>query len=108
MSGELVSVPVPVCEVCWISSRSTWEPESVDENGHMLVSLVHVEMPKKYNLDEPELCNRCGSMTVSGIFETAPGSSLKWSSKESLAKVSGADVESEDYWTEPYEDEEEL
>jgi hypothetical protein len=40
----------------------------MDESGHMLMKLVEVKIPKKYNLDEPEICSECGSITVAGIF----------------------------------------
>jgi hypothetical protein len=64
-------LPIPICESCWLEKYSKWEPESMDESGHMLMRLVDVQMPKKYNLDEPEICADCESLTVAGIFEVS-------------------------------------
>lgn len=68
MSAEPVLVPVPICEVCWLIEHTTWEPESIDQHGKLLMRLVGVDVPEKVNTDSVEICGVCNSITVSGIY----------------------------------------
>lgn len=61
--------PLPVCERCWLSSHTTWEPESMDQEGNILMKLKDVEVPEKINTKVPEVCSDCGEITVSGIYD---------------------------------------
>lgn len=72
----------------------------MDETGQMLVRLVDVKIPKKYNLGEPEICSTCGSITVAGIFEVENGSDGLRTSDLQPNLVS-ADYERDDY-EDPY------
>lgn len=58
-----------VCENCWLSDHSRWEPESMDHTGNVLMKLVGVDVPTKVNTGEVEICCMCGALTVSGIYE---------------------------------------
>jgi hypothetical protein len=62
-------IPVPVCELCWLIDHTSWEPESMDESGQVLMRMAGVIVPKKVNEDSVEICSNCGSITVSGIYE---------------------------------------
>ena len=62
-------VPVPVCELCWLIEHTSWEPESMDENGRVLMRLTGVAVPEKVKTDSVEICAICGSITVCGIYE---------------------------------------
>lgn len=65
---EFIS-PMPVCEACWIKDHVSWEPESIDDNGNILMRLKSVDVPKKINTGTVESCSVCNKITVSGIFE---------------------------------------
>jgi hypothetical protein len=58
----------PQCELCWIRENSTWEPDSVDENGNIITRLVSVTVP--LNLVPGAVCEciSCGKVTVVGIY----------------------------------------
>lgn len=66
-SGE--KKPMAVCESCWLTDHSRWEPESMDSTGNILMKLLGVDVPHKVNTGEVEVCCMCGSLTVSGIYE---------------------------------------
>lgn len=61
--------PVPVCEACWIKEHAHWEPESVDDNGQILMRLTKVDMPQRVGNGTVESCSTCGNITVAGIVE---------------------------------------
>jgi hypothetical protein len=61
--------PLAVCENCWLSDHSRWEPESMDSTGNVLMKLVGVDVPTKVNTGEVEICCMCGGLSVSGIYE---------------------------------------
>lgn len=68
---------LPVCEKCWLSSHTMWEPESMDREGNILMKLINVEVPKKINTRKPDICSECGEMTVSGIYDIKdPGGAM--------------------------------
>lgn len=69
MAAEPLYVPTPVCEVCWLIEHTIWEPESVDENGKVLMRLIGVDVPEKVNTDSVDVCSACGAITVAGIYE---------------------------------------
>lgn len=69
MASEPVSVPIPVCELCWLIEHTSWEPESMDSAGRIVMHLTGVEVPKKYNTGTVELCGDCGGITISGIYD---------------------------------------
>lgn len=62
-------VPMAVCETCWLSDHTRWEPESMNETGNMLLRLVGVDVPQKVNTGEVDVCCMCGAITVGGIYE---------------------------------------
>jgi hypothetical protein len=66
---ESFHVMLPVCEKCWLGSYTTWEPESMDRDGNILMKLKDVKVPKKINTEKPDICSECGEITVSGIYD---------------------------------------
>jgi hypothetical protein len=58
----------PVCERCWLDENAVWEPESISEDGRILMSLKSVQVPEKLNTGEPESCSRCDGLTIAGIY----------------------------------------
>jgi len=66
---EGFNVMLPVCEKCWLSSYTTWEPESMDQDGNILMKLKDVKVPQKINTEKPDICCECGEITVSGIYD---------------------------------------
>lgn len=69
MSAQKILIPLPVCESCWISDHSKWEPESMDHDGNILMKLVMVDVPEKKNTSEPDTCSQCGNLTIAGIYK---------------------------------------
>jgi hypothetical protein len=69
MSADSVTAPMAVCEICWLSEHSRWEPESMDETGNLIMRLTGVDVPHKINNGEVDICCTCGGLTVSGIYE---------------------------------------
>ena len=69
MSAEPTLKPMAVCESCWLTDHTKWEPESMDETGNILLKLVGVEVPQKVNTGEVDVCCMCGAITVCGIYE---------------------------------------
>ena len=61
--------PMALCELCWMEEHSKWEPQSVNEDGNILVKLVGVDMPEIVNTGSVEVCCMCGSVTIAGIYE---------------------------------------
>ena len=62
------SVPLAMCESCWLVENTLWEPESMDENGQVFVRLVGVGMPETIGAETVEVCCMCGELTVVGIY----------------------------------------
>lgn len=58
----------PQCELCWIRENSTWEPDSVDENGNIITRLVSVTVPLNLVPGAVQECISCGKVTVVGIY----------------------------------------
>jgi hypothetical protein len=69
MAAEQVSRPMALCELCYLDEHTRWEPESMDENGEILMHLTGVDVPNKVNTETVETCCMCGCLTVAGIFE---------------------------------------
>lgn len=69
MAAEPILVPVAFCEVCWLIDHTSWEPESMDEAGKVIMRLVGVDIPQKHNTDTVDICCMCGGITVVGIYE---------------------------------------
>lgn len=65
-----------ICEVCYLTDHARWEPESMDELGHVLMALSGVDVPVKINTNAVETCCYCGSITVAGIFEMVHSSDI--------------------------------
>ena len=63
-TGDLV----PICERCWISENSVWEPESVDEEGGITTRLVSITIPIKLVPGSANDCYICDKITVVGIY----------------------------------------
>lgn len=63
-TGDLV----PICERCWINENSTWEPESVDEDGGITTRLVSITLPIKLVPGSANDCYICDKITVVGIY----------------------------------------
>jgi hypothetical protein len=64
MASEPLSIPVPICEVCWLIDHTVWEPESITESGQVLMRLKGVDIPKKYNTETVEICSECGGLPL--------------------------------------------
>ena len=72
-------VPMAVCETCWLSDHTRWEPESMNETGNILLKLVGIDVPQKVNTGEVDVCCMCGSITVGGIYEFKDPSKVRFS-----------------------------
>jgi hypothetical protein len=62
-------VPVALCERCWLSDNTKWEPESIDMTGNILLRLVGVNTPTKLCSGNVDVCGMCGSITIAGIYD---------------------------------------
>lgn len=69
MSAKQAPRPMALCEICFLEDHTRWEPESMDEDGRVLMKLVGIDVPEKINTETVEICCMCGCITVSGIFE---------------------------------------
>jgi hypothetical protein len=69
MSAEQVKRPMAFCELCFLDEHISWEPESMNEQGQILMRLISVDVPEKVNTDSVETCCMCGAITVAGIFQ---------------------------------------
>lgn len=69
MTIEPVLVPMPFCEQCWLDSHTNWEPESIDQNGRIMIKLVGVDIPEIKSVGSVDVCCMCGSITIAGIYE---------------------------------------
>jgi hypothetical protein len=69
MSAEQALRPMALCELCYLDDHILWEPESMNEDGQILMKLISVDVPEKVNTESVETCCMCGSITVAGIFE---------------------------------------
>ena len=69
MEDSSMISPMALCELCWMEEHSKWEPQSVNEDGNILVKLVGVDMPEIVNTGSVEVCCMCGSVTIAGIYE---------------------------------------
>ena len=58
-----------LCELCWLEDHTNWEPESMDESGHILMKLVGVDTPEVTNFGVVDICCMCGSITICGIYQ---------------------------------------
>lgn len=67
MSDNSLS-PMAMCESCWLVENTRWEPESIDENGRIILRLAGVGMPEMAGTDSVEVCCMCGELTVVGIY----------------------------------------
>lgn len=59
---------VPICEKCWISENSLWEPESVDSAGRINTRLISVNIPIRLTPGTVNDCYMCDQLTVVGIY----------------------------------------
>jgi hypothetical protein len=57
-----------ICEACWLVENTRWEPESMDENGRIMLRLAGVGMPDSVGVQSVEVCCMCGELTVVGIY----------------------------------------
>ena len=67
MSANPLS-PMAICESCWLVENTRWEPESMDENGRIMLRLTGVGMPEMVGAESVEVCCMCGELTVVGIY----------------------------------------
>lgn len=67
MSASPLS-PMAMCESCWLVENTRWEPESMDENGRIMLRLTGVGMPQIVPSETVEVCCMCGELTVVGIY----------------------------------------
>jgi hypothetical protein len=58
---------LPICEACWITERSRWEIESIDENGRVRSRLVDIDIPMDVELGTINICCLCGDITIVGL-----------------------------------------
>lgn len=75
---EPLGIPVPLCEFCWLVDHTIWEPESVGEDGKVLMRMTGVDVPEKINTDSVEICGLCGAITVAGIYEFKDPSTVNY------------------------------
>jgi hypothetical protein len=68
MAAEPVLIPLAMCEMCWLEDHARWEPESMDENGSILMQLVGVDSPEIVKIGTVETCCMCGAITIAGIY----------------------------------------
>ena len=78
MSNKKEPRPMAICESCYLEDHTRWEPESMDENGTILMKLVGVDVPDKVNTESVETCCLCGALTIAGIFEVKKLNCLFW------------------------------
>lgn len=64
----MAASPLAICESCWLIENARWVPESIDENGKVIVRLMGVGMPESVSAETVEICCMCGELTVVGIY----------------------------------------
>lgn len=69
MAAEPVPVPVAICEMCWLIDHTDWEPESMTQEGQIVMRLTGVDVPEKVNTETVDICSMCGNITIAGIYE---------------------------------------
>lgn len=69
MEDKTMITPMALCELCWIETHSKWEPQSINEEGSIMVKLVGVDMPTVVNVGTVDVCCMCGAVTIAGIYE---------------------------------------
>ena len=74
--------PLAICEACWLVEKTRWEPESMDENGRILMKLTGVGMPQMISQESVEVCCMCGELTVVGIYVFRDPESVPYPEKE--------------------------
>lgn len=101
MSAKQAPRPMALCEICFLEDHTRWEPESMDEDGRVLMKLVGIDVPEKINTETVEICCMCGCITVSGIFEImSPSDALFLEENEKESKFEFAledDYDEEDF-----------
>jgi hypothetical protein len=100
MSAKQAPRPMALCEICFLEDHTRWEPESMDEEGRVLMKLVGVDVPEKINTESVEICCMCGAITVSGIFEMMCPSDVYFnaeSEKENVFEFALEDFDEEEY-----------
>lgn len=60
--------PLAICESCWLAENTRWEPESIDEQGRIMLRLAGVNMPDMLRSVSVEVCCMCGELTIVGIY----------------------------------------
>ena len=101
MSAKQAPRPMALCEICFLEDHTRWEPESMDEDGRVLMKLVGIDVPEKINTETVEICCMCGCITVSGIYEImSPSDALFLEENEKESKFEFAledDYDEEDF-----------
>ena len=69
MAAEQAPRPMALCESCYLDDHIRWEPESMNDDGEILMRLLGVDVPEKVNTETVETCCMCGCITIAGIFE---------------------------------------
>jgi hypothetical protein len=69
MAAKPAQLPVALCESCWLDDHARWEPESVNEQGNILMKLTGVDSPEIFKPGSVEVCCMCGTITIAGIYE---------------------------------------
>lgn len=69
MASAQTPRPMALCEICFLEDHMTWEPQSMDENGRVVMRLVGVDVPEKINTESVETCCMCGAITIAGIYQ---------------------------------------
>jgi hypothetical protein len=87
--------PLPMCEDCWLNDHSRWEPESINDEGSVIMKLMGVDVPHKVNTGEVEVCCMCGGLTVSGIYEFKDPSKVLFSDSSEISQ--GFEIEINEY-----------
>lgn len=69
MAAEPVLSPMAMCEICWLQDNANWEPQSVNEEGNIMMRLVGVKTPEIFEPGNVDVCCMCGAITIAGIYE---------------------------------------
>lgn len=69
MAANPVLRPMALCEQCWLENHTNWEPQSMNETGHIIMKLIGVDTPEIVTVGNVDICCMCGSMTIAGIYQ---------------------------------------
>ena len=84
---------LPICEACWITERSNWDVESVDDKGRVCARLINIEIPKDISSSGSiNICCMCGDITIVGIHIKRSLDDVPHVDPDYLPKVNDDDI----------------